>query len=50
MSRRQVDWLELRGPTDCSVYTQEKWETLLKRLGPDPLNGDKPEEAFRKIA
>lgn len=45
-----VDWLELRGPTDCSVYTQEKWDALLKRLGPDPLNGDKPNEAFRKIA
>jgi len=45
-----VDWLELRGPTDCSVYTQEKWDKLLERLGPDPLNGDEPDEAFRKIA
>ncbi len=44
-----VDWLELRGPTDCSVYTQAKWDTLLQRLGPDPLNGDKPEAAFEKI-
>lgn len=50
ISPGKVDWLELRGPTDCSVYTAEKWETLLKRLGPDPLNGDKPDEAFQKIA
>ena len=35
-----VDWAELRGPTDCSVYTQEKWEALLDRLGPDPLGAD----------
>lgn len=46
----KVDWVELRGPTDCSVYTQERWDALEKRLGPDPLNGDEPEEAFRKIA
>ena len=45
-----VDWVELRGPTDCSVYTLEKWEALLRRLGPDPLNGDAPDEAFAKIA
>ena len=32
-----VQWAELRGPTDCSVYTQAKWESLLERLGPDPL-------------
>lgn len=44
-----VDWVELRGPTDCSVYTQERWDALLKRLGPDPLNGDEPAAAFRKI-
>lgn len=50
MDPAAVDWLELRGPTDCSVYTQEKWDALLERLGPDPLNGDKPDEAFRKIA
>lgn len=50
-----MDWLELRGPTDCSVYTQEKWEALLRRLGPDPLadapiGRDEPDAAFRKIA
>ena len=33
----EVEWAELRGPTDCSVYTPEKWATLLARIGPDPL-------------
>ncbi len=46
----EVDWAELRGPTDCSVYTQEKWEALLARLGPDPLNGDRPAPALAKLA
>ncbi len=32
-----VQWIELRGPTDCSVYDRAKWEKLLERLGPDPL-------------
>ena len=45
----KIDWLELRGPTDCSVYTQAKWDALLDRLGPDPLNGDDPGEGFSKI-
>jgi endonuclease-8 len=36
------EWLELRGPTDCSVWTEAQWETLLARLGPDPLNRDSP--------
>jgi len=45
----QVAWVELRGPMDCAVYTQTMWETLLKRLGPDPLNGDGPERMMEKI-
>ena len=45
-----VAWLELRGPMDCSVYTQAKWEALVRRLGPDPLNGDGPERAVERIA
>jgi endonuclease-8 len=45
----KVAWVELRGPMDCSVHTQEMWERLLKRLGPDPLNGDGPERAIAKI-
>ena len=35
-----IAWSELRGPTDCSVFSQAKWTALLARLGPDPLNGD----------
>ncbi len=46
----QIAWVELRGPMDCSVYTQAQWERLLERLGPDPLNGDGPERALEKIA
>ena len=45
----KVAWVELRGPMDCSVYTQEKWDGLLKRLGPDPLNGDGPERFIEKV-
>jgi endonuclease-8 len=46
----QVAWVELRGPMDCSVYTQAQWERLMERLGPDPLNGDGPEKALERIA
>jgi endonuclease-8 len=46
----KIAWVELRGPMDCSVYTQEMWKGLLKRLGPDPLNGDGPEKAIAKIS
>ncbi len=49
-----VDWWELRGPTDCSVYDAKKWQALLDRLGPDPLANepgghDDPKRAFDKI-
>jgi endonuclease-8 len=46
----KVAWVELRGPMDCTVYSQPQWEKLLDRLGPDPLNGDGPEKAIAKIA
>jgi endonuclease-8 len=46
----QVAWVELRGPMDCSIYTQEKWDALVKKLGPDPLNGDGPEKMIAKVA
>jgi endonuclease-8 len=46
----KVAWVELRGPMDCSVFSQEMWERLLKRLGPDPLNGDRPERLVAKVA
>ena len=29
----KTDWLELRGPTDCSVWGAAKWDSLLARLG-----------------
>jgi endonuclease VIII len=45
----KVAWVELRGPMDCSMYSQEKWDGLLKRLGPDPLNGDGPERFIEKV-
>lgn len=44
------DWLELRGPSDCSIYDQEKWDRLMARLGPDPLEkGSDPKPAFAAI-
>jgi endonuclease VIII len=45
-----VAWVELRGPMDCSIYSQAKWDALLERLGPDPLNGDGPEKMIARIA
>jgi endonuclease-8 len=46
----EVAWVELRGPMDCSIYTLEKWDALVKKLGPDPLNGDGPEKMIAKVA
>ena len=43
-------WLELRGPTDCSVWSEEKWHALLARLGPDPLNGDDPAKLMERVS
>jgi endonuclease-8 len=44
-------WAELRGPTACEVLTAADKDTLLARLGPDPLRKDaEPEEAWRRIA
>jgi endonuclease-8 len=45
----KLAWIELRGPTDCSIFSQAKWALLEKRLGPDPLNGDGPEKAIERI-
>lgn len=46
----RTDWLELRGPTDCSVFTDQQWQELEKRLGADPLapNSD-PLPAFARV-
>jgi endonuclease-8 len=49
LAPEKVAWVELRGPMDCSVYSQEMWEKLLKRLGPDPLNGDGSEKFVEKV-
>jgi endonuclease-8 len=47
----KTDWLELRGPSDCSIYDQGKWDKLMARLGPDPLEkGADPKPAFAVIA
>lgn len=46
----QVAWVELRGPTDCSVWTEAKWSALLERLGPDPLNGDPVTRFAEKVS
>lgn len=45
----RTDWLELRGPTDCSVWNQAQWDSLLARLGPDPLNRDSPAKMIERI-
>jgi endonuclease-8 len=50
LAPEQVAWVELRGPTDCSIFTNAKWEALRERLGPDPLDGDAPDKAFERIA
>lgn len=49
LKHETVAWVELRGPTDCSVFSQEKWDALLERLGPDPLNGDKAKAFVEKV-
>jgi endonuclease-8 len=46
----EVAWMELRGPMDCSVWTEAQWGKLLERLGPDPLNGDAVDKALERIA
>ncbi len=44
------DWLELRGPSDCSIFDRQKWQKLTARLGPDPLEkGADPAPAFALI-
>jgi endonuclease-8 len=34
----QGEWLELRGPSDCSIFSDAEWAKLEARIGPDPLN------------
>jgi endonuclease-8 len=56
---KAIDWLELRGASDCSVWTDAQWAALVERLGPDPLGSagkpageepDDPAPAFERIA
>jgi endonuclease VIII len=49
LAPEKVAWVELRGPMDCSIYSQEMWEKLLGRLGPDPLNGDGAEKFVERV-
>jgi endonuclease VIII len=57
LAPEKLAWVELRGPTDCSIYSEAKWQQLLERLGPDPLNagqhagkdGDGPDKAITRI-
>jgi len=46
----RTDWIELRGGTDTSIFSEEKWQALRARLGPDPLREDgDPKSAFAVI-
>lgn len=54
IAAKKIAWIELRGPADCSIYTNAKWDKLRERLGPDPLGvdgkgGDDPAQAVAKI-
>ncbi len=49
VAAEKVAWIELRGPTDCSIFSQAMWDRLLDRLGPDPLNGDRPEKMMARV-
>ncbi|HTY83590.1 MAG TPA: DNA-formamidopyrimidine glycosylase family protein [Silvibacterium sp.] len=44
------EWIELRGGMDTTIFDAEKWQSLLARLGPDPLREEShPEHAFGVI-
>ncbi len=46
----KTDWLELRGPTDCSIYSEEDWVKLAARIGPDPLHAEAdPKRVYKTI-
>lgn len=43
--------LDLSGPTDCSVGTEDDRDRIVARLGPDPLRSDAdPERFHRRVA
>ncbi|WP_338891141.1 Fpg/Nei family DNA glycosylase [Rhodococcus sovatensis] len=42
---------DLRGPTACEIYTDQQVDSLLARLGPDPIRKDAdPEQAWKRIS
>jgi endonuclease-8 len=44
-------WTDLRGPTACELLAPPAVETLLARLGPDPLRrGAEPDRAYARLA
>lgn len=43
-------WLELRGPTACDVLSEDRRDTLIARIGPDPLRDDAdPTAVYERI-
>jgi endonuclease-8 len=47
----KTSWLELRGPTDCSIFSDQDWAKLVARIGPDPLDADAdPKLVYEAIA
>ncbi|GAA2007096.1 Fpg/Nei family DNA glycosylase [Nakamurella flavida] len=44
-------WADLRGPTACDLITRDEHDTILARLGPDPLRTDAdPDRAWARIS
>jgi DNA-formamidopyrimidine glycosylase len=44
-------WVDLRGPTACELFTPHDRDAVVARLGPDPLRTDAdPERAWRRIS
>jgi endonuclease VIII len=44
-------WVDLRGPTACELFTPADRDAVVARLGPDPLRADAdPERAWRRIS
>ena len=45
------DWIDLRGPTACELYSPADRDRVLARLGPDPLRKDAdPDLAWQRIS
>ena len=44
-------WVDLRGPTACELFTPADRDAVVARLGPDPLRTDAdPERAWRRLS